>query len=93
MSYEVVKKMTISATPDHNFQMMGLHLLLLWKFSGFAGQICVEESSVVYLDYGDVFDILFSLVTHAHPPAAAFDDAYKPYFRAWTRWLQMVCDF
>jgi hypothetical protein len=53
----------------------------------------VEILWVVYLDYGDVLDILSSLVTHAHPPAAAFDDAYKPYFRAWTRWLQMVCDF
>lgn len=52
----------VSATPGHNFQMMGLHLLLLWKFSRFAGQIFVEESSVVYLDYGYRFNILFSLV-------------------------------
>jgi hypothetical protein len=62
MSYKLVKKMTISAIPDHNFQMMGLHLLLLWKFSRFAGQTFMEESSVVYLDYGDRFNILFSLV-------------------------------
>jgi hypothetical protein len=39
-----------------------VHLLLLWKFSRFAGQICVKESSVVYLDFGDRFNILFSLV-------------------------------